>query len=268
MLRRQIGSSLAVLLTFLLPLAAAAQSLTCVQPGVDAAECRRFHYHVRAWQLSTRTSVEVAATTGFGTRAACDKAREQAQKANLTFADQMRTAKIDGKFEADVFGDCHCDRTGDPASRSFLDDAARLRQRRALLDIMWQVRTKLLASAANPNAGRLMTTTWPRKTVFDRFLTEKLTALAPPEGGVKPLPLLPTRIPASSSRRAIASGLQLLQLDAPAPRVARPNAEAPPPVAPATDDPLREEGTPSEVRPPGLEKDGVSDQWSRDRSER
>lgn len=239
MLRRQIaGCSLGVLIGLLVP-ETKAQTMTCTAPRADAPDCRRFHYHLRSWQMATRTtSTEVSATTNYASQTACDAARTQAQKASQTLAEQMKISKIDGKFEADTFGDCHCDQTEDPSSRSFLDDATRLRQRLAWKDIKWQMRAKLLGSDS-PHAQQLLTSTMPQRKAFDRFLTEKLTALSPPDAGdVKPLPLLATHITASAAPPSIARNVVLLQLDAPAaPPVPPLNPATPEPPLPVTQDP-------------------------------
>jgi hypothetical protein len=192
-----------------------AQTMTCAPARTDAPECRRFHYHVRAWQPRPRTFTEVAATPVYSTRSQCDAARAIAQKTSQTFAEQVTLSKVDGKFQADVLGNCHCDSTDDPASRSFLDDAARLRQRRALQDVAWQNREMLLDNSS-PAAAQLLRSSMAPATTFDRFLGEKLPGNAPTVvSEVKPLALLDTLVGAAVPHPAIAGEIGLLTLDAP-----------------------------------------------------
>jgi hypothetical protein len=211
-LRRLVMCSIG-LLTFTATVRANAQTLTCPPLRPDAPPCRRFHYHLRAWQPVTRTFAELSATADYATRESCDAARAQAQKTSQSFAEQVKSSKIDGNYQADVPGECHCDMTHDPASRSFLDDDARMRQRRTQQDLAWQVREKLL-DAANPAAAQLLQATSPPEHGYDRFLAEKLTA--PPlrdhvDG--QSLVLMDTAVAAASTQTAIAHDLPLLKIE-------------------------------------------------------
>jgi len=228
MVRRQIVACCIALMA--IPVAVDAQILTCPPPARDAAECRTFHYHVRAWQMPTRTFTEIAATTDFATREKCEAARTTAQKASHTFAEQVKTSKIDGNVQADVLGECHCDLTYDPKSRSFLDEEARRRQRRAFHEIAWQTREKLLANG-NPVAAQLLQAKPTQAIVFDRFLGDKLVGNVPISvTEPKALVLMETQVGANPTRLPIASDLTLLALEP----AAAPALSVPPPVSSMT----------------------------------
>src|ERR1041385_9177642 len=89
-------------------------------PLPEGGPCNHYHYHVAVWNIEARSFFDVASITRFVSLAACEKARGEAMRENTALVEFVRTS-IDSSMSADRFGDCHCDRTEDTASASFLD---------------------------------------------------------------------------------------------------------------------------------------------------
>lgn len=194
---------------------ASSQMLTCPQRSANADECRRFHYHARLWQMTTRSFSDLTATTDYASVEACERERTARQHASQAFAEQMKTSKLDQSFQPDAFGECHCDLTHDPASRTYLDANARARQARIGPEIAWQMREKLLGSS-NPAAASLLRLIMPEPRI-GRFLAEKFPAAVPETAERKPIVLIDTTIGAAAQVPPIAVGVTLLDIDAPPP---------------------------------------------------
>ncbi len=122
---------------------AAAQPLTC-PPAPAGRPCEAFHYHVQMFRPDTRAFTEIYAGPRYATQAACDRAREQQVAANQKVAGFFRDVKKEERYQPDRFGTCHCDRTDDQSSATYLTPAQRTVQLRTAEDIRLRVRERLL----------------------------------------------------------------------------------------------------------------------------
>ena len=109
------------------------------------APCQRFHYHVALFRPDTHERVTVAAGPVFATAPACENARDAAMRRNAAVVLHFQGLQTE-KYEADQFGDCHCDRTTEPSSPTYLSEEARMAELRAADNVRQQVAERLLAA--------------------------------------------------------------------------------------------------------------------------
>jgi hypothetical protein len=115
-------------------------SLICPPSEVP---CAQFHYHVALFRPDTHSWVNVSAGPAFPTSGACERARDTALRRNAAVVLHFQKLQTQ-KYEADQFGPCHCDRTTDPTSTTYLSDAARTDEIRAADNVRQQVAESLL----------------------------------------------------------------------------------------------------------------------------
>ncbi len=202
-------------------------------PLPEGAPCDHYHYHVAVWNIEARTPSDVAATARFVSLAACEKARGEAMRENTALVEFVRT--IEASMSANRFGDCHCDRTEDTSSASFLDARGRTNQLRSQQDAGWSLRERLLSRELPGIADRL-------KSVFgspprlDRFFRETIPARVPPSTAVRPpAALLESSVGSNAPMPAIAENMSLVALPLPtAPPAPEPQVQpaATPPAPP------------------------------------
>lgn len=137
-------------LGFLVALAGAAaasgQSLLCPPAVTTTGACETFHYHVSMFRPDTRQFAEVYGANQFASQTACEHARDAAMKRNGAIVDYFHRVKNDDRFQADVFGTCHCDMTVERSSPNYLNEAQRAAQVRLAEEIRQRVRERLIDS--------------------------------------------------------------------------------------------------------------------------
>jgi hypothetical protein len=130
---------------------ALAQPLLCPPVAAVAGRpCETFHYHVQMFRPNTREYVELYGINQFASMGACERARDAQFKRNMAVVELMRTQRRDW-WQADKFGSCHCDMTGERASPNALTDAARAQQVHDAEEIRQRVRERLLDAKAPPD---------------------------------------------------------------------------------------------------------------------
>lgn len=138
-----------VILTFAAATAALSQQgLVCPPPpsALSGKPCDAFHDHVQLYRPNEKGFAEIAAISPFATQAACDRAREDRVRRNLTVVDYFKRVKGEQQYEPDRVGPCHCDMTNEKSSPAYLTDIQRQTQIRAAEDIRLRVRERLLDS--------------------------------------------------------------------------------------------------------------------------
>src|ERR1041385_3041107 len=108
---------------FLVAAGAVAQS-KC-PPLPEGTPCGHYHYPLAVWNIEARAFSEVVPNARYVSLAACEKARTEAMRENTAMVEFVRTS-IESSMSANRFGDCHCDRTEDTSSGSFLDTGTRM----------------------------------------------------------------------------------------------------------------------------------------------
>ncbi|MGN6183409.1 MAG: hypothetical protein ACTHQM_07125 [Thermoanaerobaculia bacterium] len=141
-IRRGLRVLLLAFTGFLSATTLAQQTLVC-PPTTSGASCDTFHYHVAMYSPDKKNFAEITGANQFATQASCDRARDAQLAANAKVVDFFRTVKKQ-QYEADRFGPCHCDRTIDRASPTYLDAALRSMQLRNAEEIRLRVRERLL----------------------------------------------------------------------------------------------------------------------------
>lgn len=144
-----IRSSCAILL-FCLAAPLAAQSLTC--PGSSATGCETYHYHLQAWSPEFRSTSEFSGFNTFASATACEENRRAAQATNAQAIQFLATAARRMKTEANVYGECHCDRTRDTAHPNYLDDRMRNYQVRTEQEFRHHMLGELLRRGLEPGS--------------------------------------------------------------------------------------------------------------------
>ncbi|MEA2235470.1 MAG: hypothetical protein QOC81_194 [Thermoanaerobaculia bacterium] len=224
-------------LTFIL--GAALHGQTKCPPLPEGATCDHYHYHVSVWNIDSHVFEDIRVTRPFVSAAACDKARVEAVRENALLADFVKTAKIDTSMLPNRFGDCHCDRTQEASSATFVDAKARVTQLRVQQDVAWSLRERLLGQSVTGVAERL-SSLFGNAPAIDHFFRETMPPRLPGATSVRvPATLLETTIASRSSKSVVAAGFSLVPVPAfGAPLVVAPQAPAapvqpvPPPVAP------------------------------------
>lgn len=141
-IRRGLRVLLLAFTGFLSATTLAQQTLVC-PPTTSGASCDTFHYHVAMYSPDKKNFAEITGANQFATQASCDRARDAQLAANAKVVDFFRTVKKQ-QYEADRFGPCHCDRTIDRGSPTYLDAAQRSMQLRNAEEIRLRVRERLL----------------------------------------------------------------------------------------------------------------------------
>lgn len=141
-IRRGLRVLLLAFTGFLSATTLAQQTLVC-PPTTSGASCDTFHYHVAMYRPDKKNFAEITGANQFATQASCERARDAQLAANAKVVDFIRTVKKQ-QYEADRFGPCHCDRTIDRASPTYLDAAQRSMQLRNAEEIRLRVRERLL----------------------------------------------------------------------------------------------------------------------------
>jgi hypothetical protein len=119
------------------------QPLVCPAPAAGAS-CDTFHYHVAMYSPDRKGGfTEFSGGNQFSSQESCDRAREQHLAANGKVVEYFRNVR-EQQYEPDRFGPCHCDRTRDRASVTFLDAGQRATQLRNIEEIRLRVRERLL----------------------------------------------------------------------------------------------------------------------------
>jgi hypothetical protein len=223
-------------MTFALALFLTAQlhAQTKCPPLPEGATCDRYHYHLSIWNIETLGYTEVTATRQFLSQAACEKARAEALKESALLAEFVRTTKIDTSMAPNHFGDCHCDRTQDTSSASFLDAKTRTAQLHTQQDAGWVLRERLLASRDTPGVPDHLLTLFETTPKVDRFLRETMPPRLPPTTAVRPpATLLESRVGSQAAMPAVAANLTLV-----------------PVLVPGTSPDAQQSSTPATVQPP------------------
>jgi len=135
-----------------LAVSALAQPLAC-PPVASAAgrPCETFHYHVQLFRPDTREFIELYGINQFASLPACERARDTQFKRNIAVVEFMRGQRRDW-WQADKFGQCHCDMTVEKASPNALTEAARAQQVQNAEEIRQRVRERLLDAKAPPDS--------------------------------------------------------------------------------------------------------------------
>ncbi len=141
-IRRGLRVLLLAFTGFLSATTLAQQTLVC-PPTTSGASCDTFHYHVAMYSPDKKNFAEITGANQFATQASCERARDAQLAANAKVVDFFRTVKKQ-PYEADRFGPCHCDRTIDRGSPTYLDAAQRSMQLRNAEEIRLRVRERLL----------------------------------------------------------------------------------------------------------------------------
>jgi hypothetical protein len=220
-------------------LGAALHGQTKCPPLPEGATCDHYHYHVSVWNIESHVFEDISVTRPFVSAAACDKARGEAVRENALLADFVKTTKIDTSMLPNRFGDCHCDRTQDTSSATFVDGKARTMQLRAQQDAGWSLRERLLGQSV-PGVAERLNLLFGNAPATDHFFRETMPPRLPAATSVRaPAALLETTIASRPSKSVVAAGFSLVPmpaLGAPAvvPSQAPPAASQPvqPPVAP------------------------------------
>jgi len=223
------------LIPALLLSAASMLAQTKCPPLPEGAACSQYHYHVGLWNIEARTFSDVATTTRFVSLAACDKARAEAMRENASLAEFVRTS-VDSSMSANRFGDCHCDRTEDAASASFLDGRSRTTQLRSQQDAAWTLRERLL-SRETPGIGDRLKNVFAPPPRWDRFLRETIPTRVPLSSVPRPAArLIESSVNPQTPMPEIAEHISLVPVPPiPAAPASQPQAQpaTAPPVAPA-----------------------------------
>jgi hypothetical protein len=123
---------------------ASAQPLVCPPVAAVAGRpCETFHFHVQMFRPDTRDFTELYGINQFASATACDRAREEQVRHNVAVVEFFHAQRRDW-WQADRFGQCHCDMTVEKASPNFLTDAARAQQIHDANEILQRVRERML----------------------------------------------------------------------------------------------------------------------------
>jgi len=212
---------------------ALAQPLVCPPvASVAGRPCDTFHYHVQMFKPDTREFVELYGVNQFASMAACDRARDVQFKRNMAIVEFFRAQRRDW-WQADKFGQCHCDMTIERASPNALTDAARAQQVHDAEEIRKRVRERLL-DARVPSDGELIRDLAPPLSATPLIGGPKLVSMPAPAAVTavtnSPDDLRLTR--AVDTTPALTSSLDLPLVEIPLPGIAS-TAEVVPTTAPA-----------------------------------
>jgi hypothetical protein len=212
---------------------ALAQLLACPPvASVAGRPCDTFHYHVQMFKPDTREFVELYGINQFASMAACDRARDLQFKRNMAIVEFFRAQRRDW-WQADKFGQCHCDMTVERASPNALTDAARAQQVHDAEEIRKRVRERLL-DARVPSDGELIRDLAPPLSTTPLIGGPKLVSMPAPAAVTtvtnSPDDLRLTR--AVDTMPASTSSLDLPLVEIPLPGIAS-TAEVVPTTAPA-----------------------------------
>ena len=221
-----------------LPLVASLQAQTSCPPLPEGVTCSQYHYHVSVWNVDSRTYSEVAATGQFVSAAACEKSRANALRENTALVDFVRTAKIDTSMMPNRFSACHCDRTDEKGSSSYVDPNTRTMQLRTQGEAAWSLRERLLSHDL-PGATGQANILFGRSGRFDRFLRDIMpqrvaSATQPRRPAAS---LLDSKAAAPTGATAIAANISLVAVPLPAAPPAAAAAAAKPAQVPSAETP-------------------------------
>lgn len=235
-------------------LTAALHAQTKCPPLPEGATCDHYHYHLSVWNIESHTYEDIAATRPFVSAAACDKARAEAVRENAVLADFIKTTKIDTSIVPNRFGDCHCDRTQETSSATFLNAKTRTAQLRAQQDAGWSLRERLLGQNVPGVADRL-NSVFGRPPAADRFFRETMPPRLPTTTSARaPAMLLESTIGSATTTPAIAASLTLVPVPAPPASPATAPQTQPAAAKPPTQSPdVQPPAVPSSVPPPAPE---------------
>jgi len=126
----------------------------------------------------TREFVELYGIDQFASLGACERARDAQFKRNMAIVEFFRTQRRDW-WQADKFGQCHCDMTVERASPNALTDAARTQQFHDAEEIRQRVRERLLDARVPPDSELLRDIAPPLSTT-PLIGGPKLVSMPPP----------------------------------------------------------------------------------------
>jgi hypothetical protein len=235
---RPLFAAMALIAAGLSP--ALAQPLVCPPvASVAGRACDTFHYHVQVFKPDTREFVELYGINQFASMAACERARDAQFKRNMAVVEFFRAQRRDW-WQADKFGQCHCDMTAERASPNALTDAARVQQIRAAEETRQRVRERLL-DARVPADAELIRDLAPPVSTTPLIGGPKLVSMPPPVAATtvsgSPDELRITK--AVDTTPASTTSLDLPLVDVPLPGIAPATEPAP-------------AGTPMQVPPPSV----------------
>lgn len=238
---------------------AAAQALTC-PPAPAGRPCEVFHYHVQMFRPDTRAFAEIYGGPQFATQDACERARAQQVAANQKVAGFFRDVKKEERYQPDRIGSCHCDRTGDPASVTYLRDDQRTLQLRTAEEIRLRVRERLLDEkiATDSELMRSLYSDPPSTPLLGAPKVVPPPVVPPIRVVTAAADLEPTRTLDTSKPTAAAMDLPLVDIGkGPPPSVAEesssPQPSAATPAEPAVEETRVEEQAAVEEAPPEVE---------------
>ncbi len=164
--------------------------MTCqLGTGVDSAQCNVFHYHVQMYNPNQKTRVELTGVNEFASQAACEATLAEEQAENVALVKFMTQNDPREKFQADVFGQCHCDMTRSAGSPNRLDENQRISELRMQQEIIAATR-ELLLDANAPASSTVVTNLGPDPTSFDAALWPKVVFPPDPaEMKIDPAPI-------------------------------------------------------------------------------
>lgn len=203
--------------------ASAQAPMTCqLGSGADSAKCDVFHYHVQVYNPSKKTRVELSGVNEFASQEACAAALAVAQARNQELVKYMTQNDAREKFQADVFGPCHCDMTRSPSSPNWLDPERRIAELRMQQEIVADTR-ELLLDANALETSSVVTNLRLQPTSYDPALWPKaLFAPDPADMQVAPAPIpesesMATDTSDATSRGEFGAGIDLALVDVPTP---------------------------------------------------
>jgi len=198
--------------------------MTCqLGSGADSARCDVFHYHVQVYSPEKKTRTELTGVNEFASQAACEAALAAAQAKNQALVKFMTENDPREKFQADVFGPCHCDMTRNPSSPNRLDPERRIGELRYQQEVVADTR-ELLLDANAPESSAVVTNLRFEPTSFDPALWPKVVFTPDPEQmKVAPEPIpesesMETKAAETLPRGDFGSGLDLELVDVPTPK--------------------------------------------------
>lgn len=226
---------------------AAAQPLVC-PPAPAGRPCEAFHYHVQMFRPDTRAFTELYAGPRYASQAACDRAREQQVAANQKVAGFFRDVKKEERYQPDRFGTCHCDRTDEQSSATYLTPAQRTVQLRTAEDIRLRVRERLLDEkiAADSELVRALYSEPPSTPSLGGPKLVPMLAVVPAPLVTAADDLKATKTLDAAKPAVVAMDLPIVDIGAPAPALSE--AEGSPPAEVAAPALSGAEGSPP---PPG-----------------
>ena len=194
----------------------AAQTLKC-PPLPAGATCGHYHYHYKIWMANARALEDALSFRQFVSAEACERAKAEAAGRNDVLAEIIKTEKIDGSFQPNVYGECHCDRTDEKGRPVFVDARARLAVAQRIRESQWLIRDKFL-SADKSSALETVRSLFAAESAPDRFLYQKFpVAIADDRTASAAVPLADTHIGERSQTGEVAPAAVLVDVAPPMP---------------------------------------------------